>query len=122
SSLHFTCPATLQIHKPGPAPGSPDLAIVKTGVTSALPGQIITYTLRFTNLPTAISIATGVQVSDILPGAVTFVAGSATGYTNIVVGNTITWDIGDMAIGAIGTVTYQVKVNTNAVAGSTFAN
>src|SRR5207302_1661238 len=42
---------TLQIFKPAAGPGSPDLALKKTAPAIAAPGDIITYTLSYTNKP-----------------------------------------------------------------------
>src|SRR5215471_3030166 len=42
----------LQIHKPAPGAGAPDLAIVKTGTPVVSPGGLITYTLSYTNKAT----------------------------------------------------------------------
>ncbi len=58
---------TLQISKPGPAPGNPDLVLTKSGPTTANPGQTISYVLTYTNRASG-GVATGVQLTDILPG------------------------------------------------------
>ncbi|PWU20264.1 MAG: hypothetical protein C5B50_04455, partial [Verrucomicrobia bacterium] len=121
SSLHLGgTPAlsTLQIAKPGPAPGSPDLGITKMGPATANPGEVITYVLSYTNQATA-GGATGVQLSDTLPSALTFVSCSA-GCS--VVGPTIIWDLGSVARGVTGSVTYQAQVINSAINGSTFQN
>src|SRR5215213_7106695 len=67
----------LQIHKPGPGPGSPDLAITKSAPSVAGPGDIITYTLTFTNKATGTNTGVGVQITDTLPLLVSYVPGSA---------------------------------------------
>src|SRR5439155_472849 len=53
ASLHVSgSPSSLgvlQIHKPGPEAGSPDLAVTKIGPAFANAGQLINYTLNYTN-------------------------------------------------------------------------
>src|ERR1043166_1689778 len=112
---------SLQIFKPAAGPGLPDLAVVKTGPALAAPGDILTYTLNFTNKTTSTNFGIGVQVSDILPGAVTYVPNSASG-SAAVVGNTIYWDLGDVLIGSHGGATYQVQVNAGVPYGLVFSN
>src|SRR5439155_1728933 len=60
----------LQIAKPGPKPGDPDLAVIKSGPALANPGSMICYTLTYTNK--AGSAATGAQLTDTLPGLLTW--------------------------------------------------
>ncbi|GEM_PF-6975029 len=105
----------LQIPQPGPAAGSPDLAIVKSGPATVSPGSLITCTLNYTN-KLGYNAATGVQVTEILPGQLAYVPGSASGDA-VLVGNTLTWDIGNLPSGAGGSVSYQAVVSTNAPAG-----
>jgi uncharacterized repeat protein (TIGR01451 family) len=69
----------LSIQKSLPAPGSPDLAVAKTGPATAAPGAVVTYTLSYSNasggpIPAP---ATGVQLTDTLPAGLTYVPGSA---------------------------------------------
>ncbi len=53
----------------------------------------------------------------------TYVPGSCTGTpTCSVTGNTITWDLGSLAIGATGSRSYQVTVSPTATNGQTFTN
>ncbi len=120
SSLSLSSP-TLSIFKPSAQPGFPDLAIAKRGPNQAKPGQIITYTINYTNLASAATTAKGVQVSDILPAAVTYVAGSAN-KGGTVTGNTITWDLGNVAPGKRGLLTYKVMVSTNIPITTVFSN
>ncbi len=108
----------LSFQKPAAAAGAPDLAIIKSGPTNANPGQIISYSISYQN-KLAGQTALGVQLSDILPDAVTFV--SCTGGC-APLGNTITWDLGDLARGASGVVTYQVAVTNAVTTGFTFQN
>lgn len=99
---------TLQISKPSAAPGSPNLVLSKSGPGTANPGQTITYTLSYQNVSSSTSPATGVQLIDTLPSNFTYVPGSCSGCT--VVGNTVTWDLATLAIGATGSKSLQVTV------------
>jgi uncharacterized repeat protein (TIGR01451 family) len=110
---------TLQIARPAPAPGSPDLAIVKKGPALSSPGSTITYTINYTNKTPTFRTATGAQLTATLPNLVTYVPGSASGPV-VLLGNTLIWDLGNLLPGAGGTVTYQALVKTNAAIGQTF--
>lgn len=117
----------LQIAKPGAAPGNPDLKVTKTGPASAPPSDVITYHLTYENKTTATSNATGVQLTDVLPSSVSYEPNSCSNASTnnspcTVVGNTITWNFATLAPGAIGSATYQVRVNPNATNGQTFTN
>lgn len=83
---HFTCvPAT-----------PPDLAIDLTdGLTSVVPGQVLTYALTVSNLGELDS--TGVAVNDVLPACANFVAASHGGSH---AGGVVTWPAFDLAGGA----------------------
>ncbi|MEK7748330.1 MAG: SpaA isopeptide-forming pilin-related protein, partial [Nitrospirota bacterium] len=77
--------------------------------TTALPGDTLVYTLNFSN--TGNADASGVVISDKLPAKTTFVSASAPGvYTNSTV-NTVSWNIGAVAAGATGFVTFTVKLD-----------
>ena len=96
---------------------NPDLAVTKTdGVTSTSvqPGQTVTYTLTISNIGN--QGATGVTVSDALPANTTFVSASDGGAFN---GGAVTWDIGNLAAGAVLTRTVTVVVNSVIPAGVT---
>src|SRR5262249_167163 len=56
----------VQIHKPSPGAGTPDLSVVTTGSTSVVPGGTVSYSINYTN-HSQNSIAHGVQVTQILP-------------------------------------------------------
>ena len=107
----------MQIHVPLPTGGDPDLGVVKTGPAFANPGQIITYSLSYTNNTN--SVALGAQLTDYLPPAVSFV--SCSGGCSML-GNTVTWDLGDVQRASGGTFTYRVMVDPAAVNGSSFQN
>src|SRR6266404_1632385 len=109
---------SLKIHAPAANAGNPDLSIVKTGPTNANPGATINYSISYQNKLSG-STATGVQITDFLPDQITFV--SCTGGCSTL-GNTVTWDLGDLARGASGIVTYQVVVTNLITTGFTFQN
>src|SRR5207244_10497938 len=109
---------TIQLQKPGAKPGDPDLAVTKIGPATANAGQTITYTLNYTNDISG-TTATGAELIDNLPTLVNFV--SCSGGCSIL-GNTITWDLGDLPRGASGSVSYEVTVANSAQSGQTFHN
>jgi nucleoid-associated protein YejK len=125
SSLDMFYPP-LQIMKPGPAVGNPDLSVTKTGPSIVYAGATYTYTLTFSNSVSATATAVGVQLSDFLPDGTTYIDGSATGsplVTNLnVIGNQLWWDIADMPRGSSGTISYQVSVPTTFTNGTTIKN
>src|ERR1043166_7314936 len=99
----------LQIHKPGPGPGVPDLAIVKTGPASIAQGGTITYNFAYTNKATGTNTAVGVQVTDILPAYVVVDPGTLP--TNAaLVGNTVEWDLSNVPPQTGGQFTFQAFV------------
>jgi uncharacterized repeat protein (TIGR01451 family) len=112
---------TLQFHKPDPGVGLPDLAILKRGSAYAGLGDTLTYTIQWTNKPTSLVPALGVQITDILPPEVSYVTNSATGGATLV-GNVLIWDLGDLAIGAQGSITYKAVVSAGVPYGTSFHN
>ncbi len=108
----------LQIARPNPKPGEPDLAIVKTGPTNTNPGDVISYSISYYNALWG-DTATGVQISDRLPDGVSFVSCDSGGAP---LGNTITWDLGNLSRGASGVVTYQVAVTNTVTTGYSLQN
>jgi uncharacterized repeat protein (TIGR01451 family) len=102
----------------GSVPQLADLHLLKD-VSNHLPneGDTITYTITVTN--TGPDNATGVQVTDPLPGGVTYVSHSASqGSYN---SGTDVWSVGNLADGGSSTLTITVTVN-NGTAGSTISN
>ena len=124
SSLHLggtPSLSTLQIFKPAPGSALPDLAVVKDGPSQTRPGAIITYMVNYTNKALCASDATNAQLSDMLPASVSYVANSASGNATQL-GSSLVWDLGTLGTGARGSVSYQVKVNTNLAYGFSFTN
>ncbi|HHY85705.1 MAG TPA: VWA domain-containing protein, partial [Verrucomicrobia bacterium] len=109
----------LQIHKPKAGSGAPDLAITKSGPATAEAGSIITYTLSYTNKATG-HAADGAQICDILPPWVTVDPNSLSG--GMLVGNTIFWDLGDVAANFSGQRTFTVRIDPAAPEGVLLTN
>jgi uncharacterized repeat protein (TIGR01451 family) len=108
----------LQIHKPSPRSGSPDLAIVKSGPATAAPDEIITYTLSYTNKSRRTAL--GVQVSDILPEGISVSTNNLDG--GRLVGNTIFWNLGNVNPNTGGVISFPARVSPNAANGQVLTN
>jgi uncharacterized repeat protein (TIGR01451 family) len=93
------------------------ISITKTFDTStAQPGDIVKVTLTVTN--TGDTGLTNVNVVDVLPTQLTYVAGSASQSPTTIVGQIITWNIASLLNGHSMTITFNAKVNSNAGAGT----
>ena len=92
-----------------PVAASSDLALTKT-VSDATPnvGDTITFTVTLTNAGPA--MATGVEVTDLLPAGLTFVAASLSqgSYDNV----TGLWSVGSMSAGTSATLTLVATVTS----------
>jgi uncharacterized repeat protein (TIGR01451 family) len=87
---------------------APKMTIVKTAdVSTADPGDIITYTLTVKNVGTG--VAAHVWINDTIPSDTTFVSASPT-YTSVS-GGTYTWHYTNVGAKTI-TITLKVRVNT----------
>jgi len=97
---------------------------VRKAVSVATPeeGETITYSIEVENLSS--QEATNVNVSDIVPGGVTYVAASAMGPGATYTGgtNTVSWLIPSLASGDTETLTFQVSVDTGARALNPITN
>lgn len=80
------------------------------------PGHTVTYTVKVTNTGTA--EATGVVLTDTLPAGFSFVTGSASTTPDSVVGQVITWNVGDLAASADFSVTYDATISADQAAGT----
>jgi uncharacterized repeat protein (TIGR01451 family) len=76
------------------------------GVTVAT--QVATYTIRWRNLME--SVAKAVVVEDAIPVGTQYVPGSAEATGGRIDGARIIWELGDLAPGATGTVSFQVRL------------
>ncbi len=90
----------------------PAMKITKANTPSGLvsAGQTITYTINYSNAGTG--PADGVVINDTIPNGTTFVPGSMTSnpiafFTNQV-GNDLIWDVGYVAAGATGSLSFKV--------------
>jgi len=117
--MQFTSEA-LQVAQPHTSCGNPDLAITRVGAAIISPGTVVTCTLNYTNKQPNQG-ATGAQLTEVLPAQLAYVPGSASGNA-VLVGNALTWDLGNLSGGASGSVTYEAVVNTNASAGQSFTD
>ncbi len=104
---------------------APDLSIVKTDndITTA-PGGIIPYTLDYANV--GVSDATGVVISETVPEHATFNAAASTAGWSCPSGGgpgmPCTFLIGDLAVGANGSVVFAVQVDNPLAAGVDLIN
>ncbi len=106
-------PANNTAHDIDTLNAAPDLSVTKTdGVLSVIGGQTVTYDVTFTNHGTQNS--TGVVVTDVLPTGVTFV--SCTGACAFGAAPTITWNVGNVNVGA--TNTFQLVVHVDDPVGA----
>jgi uncharacterized repeat protein (TIGR01451 family) len=101
---------------------APDLFVGKTpDVSTAGPGQTITYTVNYAN--NGNQGATGVKVTETVPANTTFVASGSSTWTNCSDGaaaNTVcTYTVGALAVGGNGSLTFKVKVNNSVPGGTT---
>ncbi len=94
---------------------APSLSVTKAvDLTTASPGQALTYTLSYTNSGNA--DATQAVLTDALPARTTFVSASDGGtFAN----GSVRWNLGTLAAGASGTVTLTVKLDAVFPAGQT---
>ncbi len=97
-ALVLSVAAGMAGHSPARAPAEPDLALVKSGPSQALPGAVITYTLAYSNQGDA--PAEGVVVTDGLPAGVTYQGAQPSG--NLAGGGVYTWYIGTVLTGTEG--------------------
>jgi len=97
---------------------SSDLGVTKTVDEAApLEGDTVSYTVSVSNAGP--SPATVVQISDLLPGGVTFLASTPAQGTYDAVGGD--WYVGTLAAGASASLVLQAQVDTNA-GGTTITN
>jgi uncharacterized repeat protein (TIGR01451 family) len=87
-------------------------------VTSADPGDLIVYTLEYEN--TGSGVATGVVVTDTIPGDMTYVS-SSPGYDSVS-GDTYTWNVGTLSGYSSGTITLTVSVDVGVDDGTLLHN
>uniref|UniRef100_UPI00101C7673 SdrD B-like domain-containing protein n=1 Tax=Candidatus Chloroploca sp. Khr17 TaxID=2496869 RepID=UPI00101C7673 len=99
---------------------APDLTITKKdGVSTVAPGDLITYTLSYTNLGTL--AATGVVITETVPVSTSFVApsGAWSCSPDTSAGATCTTSLDTLAAGASGSITFTVRLASSLPAGFT---
>ena len=98
--------------------GTPTFTITKTdNRTTVNTGEALTYQITVTNSSSV--NATNVDVSDILPGGLTFVSASDGGSLS---GTTIHWTIGSLTAGASKTLTLVATVPSSVAGGTVLTN
>jgi len=124
NSLQIKGAGTLSFVKPAAAPGTPDLTLTKSALTAVAPGQTMTYTLSYRNVASgAANNATGVQITDVLPSQLTYVANSCTGCVYDSLSRSLSWDLSTIGAGsALATKTYQVTVGSSVLTNTSFSN
>ena len=100
------------------AAACPDLAVVKTGPATAAVGDLVTYTLVYTNQGALTD--TSVQLTDVLPAQVSPATNSLG--SGSLSGNTISWTLGSLAAGKGGSIAFQARVTTSASIGQYITN
>ena len=101
-------------------------------ISNPKPGEIVTYTITYTNSGTATAV-NAVVITNPIPANVTYVAGSitlngtpktdATGDDEAEFSaNTVTSNAGNLAPGVSGTITFKVQVNAGVPAGTQILN
>lgn len=110
----------LQIHKPLPSPGAPDLALSLSGPASVVEGQTLTYSLTYTNQAN-LQTATGAQLNQFLPAEISVDPATLPANARLV-GNTLFWDLGNLAPHTGGSFSFTATVNPGTVAGVNLVN
>ena len=109
-----------RMHKPAAAAGAPDLSVVTSGSTSAVPGGTVSYSITYSN-QSLTSNAHGAQVTQTLPPQLTVLTNSLPPNAKVI-GDTIFWDLGDLGGAGSGQVSFQALVNLDAVPGTVMTN
>ena len=123
SSLHlYGAPAlgVLQFHRISAAL-STDLVLGKTGPAVARPGEVITYTLSYSNKLSSSGPAGNVELTDVVPAVLSYVANSASSAPSIS-GNTLKWNLGILDRGSSGTITFRAMVSSAVTNNQLFEN
>jgi uncharacterized repeat protein (TIGR01451 family) len=103
---------------------APSLSIAKNDVSDPVQaGEVITYRIYYTNAATATDWARNVIVSDTLPANI--VGGQASTSPDggtIAAGQTITWNVGSLAVGQSGLITLWLTTTSSIVNGTILTN
>ena len=97
-----------------------NLVFEKSGAPETVaPNGVITYALSYRNIGN--QTANGVRIVDSIPSGTAYVAGSASAFGSLT-GSVISWNIGDVAAGGAGEVSFRVRVSPVAVSGQQISN
>jgi uncharacterized repeat protein (TIGR01451 family) len=94
-----------------------DLTILKAGDMTGVRGRSVTYRLTYGHRYGSQASASGVVVQDVLPAGLTFA--SASPAPSSVSGQTLTWNIGGLALDTVGEIVVTAQVASNAPANVT---
>jgi uncharacterized repeat protein (TIGR01451 family) len=90
-----------------------DLTVTKSGnPATALPGQLVTYTITVTNAAAATAAAANTTLTDVLPAGLTFVSATVSTGTFTQASGVVTANLGTLAVGASATISITVLVTT----------
>ncbi len=104
-------------------PGSFEVALQKEAEPFyAVPGQLITYTLTFTN--SGVCTTTAVAITDVMPSLVvtTLVVSSGVAITDTSTSPPYVWNVQDLSPGASGAITITGVVSPNLITDTTILN
>jgi hypothetical protein len=110
----------VQFHKPEATPGAPDLGLSISGPATTVEGASIAYTLTYTNRA-AFDGASGVQITQLLAPELTVDPASLPANASLI-GNSLFWDLGNIAPGTGGQISFTGIVNLGTVAGTSLVN
>ena len=99
---------------------APNVALSKGGDAAALPDQPVRYTIVYTN--TGLATANGVRITDTLPPGVTLLGWSASPSLTLLSSDPLVWDVGNLAMGASGTIWITGRVPLTQPLGSQITN
>ena len=95
-----------------------DLAVSKSAIATAAPGNTIVYTVTATNLGP--SLAQNVRITDVLPAGLNLLGVS--GCTNSGSGQQVICALGDLAVGVVQTIRITATVDVNVYPGTSLEN
>jgi uncharacterized repeat protein (TIGR01451 family) len=99
---------------------APDLTIAKSdGRSQVLAGDLLTYTIAYSN--TGHQVAAGVQITDTLLAGLAYVAATPGGVFDAETG-TLVWQIGELPVNALRTLTVTARVVADAQPAAVVAN
>lgn len=97
-----------------------NLVLTKTAAPIAVtPNGVITYTIEYQNIGNRDAL--NVQINDAIPSGTAYVAASASPVATLT-GGALIWNIGAVAAGSRGEVTFQTRVSSLALTGSRITN